>query len=35
MMTGKLFLTKNEYLDTDWHSEKPYAIDEFLKTHKF
>lgn len=26
------WLMKNGYLDTDWQSEPPYAIDEFLKT---
>lgn len=25
-----LFLEKNGYLDTDWRSEPPFAIDEFL-----
>lgn len=26
-----LFLEKNGYTDTDWRSEEPFAIDEFLK----
>ncbi len=25
------FLEEHHYLDTDWHSEEPFAIDEFLK----
>lgn len=29
-----LFLEKNGYMDIDWRAEPPYAIDEFLKTHK-
>ncbi len=28
-----IWLTKNGYMDTDWKDEKPYAIDEFLKTN--
>lgn len=28
------FLEKHGYLDTDWRSEPPFAIDEFLKTLK-
>jgi hypothetical protein len=28
------FLQKEGYLDTDWNTEPPYAIDEFLKTIK-
>ena len=28
------FLEKNGYLDTDWRYEKPYAINEYLKTTK-
>jgi hypothetical protein len=28
------FLQKEGYLDTDWNTEPPYAIDEFLKTLK-
>jgi hypothetical protein len=26
-----LFLEKNGYIDTDWRTEEPFAIDEFLK----
>lgn len=26
-----LFLEKQGYLDTDWRTEEPFAIDEFLK----
>lgn len=29
-----LWLEKHGYLDTDWRSEPPFAIDEFLKTLK-
>lgn len=29
------FLEKNGYMDTDWNSEPPYAIDEFLKGREF
>ena len=29
-----LFLEENGYMDTDWRSEEPYAIDEYLKTIK-
>ncbi len=28
------FLEEQGYLDTDWRTEAPYAIDEFLKTQK-
>lgn len=28
------FLEDQGYLDTDWRTEAPYAIDEFLKTQK-
>lgn len=28
------FLEERGYLDTDWRTEAPYAIDEFLKTQK-
>lgn len=28
------FLEDRGYLDTDWRTEAPYAIDEFLKTQK-
>ena len=27
-----LFLEKNGYMDIDWRSEEPFAIDEFMKT---
>lgn len=27
------FLEEHGYLDTDWRTEAPYAIDEFLKLH--
>lgn len=26
------FLEDNGYMDTDWRTEEPFAIDEFLKT---
>lgn len=26
-----LFLEKNGYMDVDWRSEEPFAIDEFLR----
>lgn len=26
-----IFLEKMGYLDSDWRTEEPYAIDEFLK----
>ena len=29
-----LFLEKNGYLDIDWRSEEPFAIDEFMKQNK-
>lgn len=29
-----LWLTKNNYMDTDWKDEEPFAIDEFMKTLK-
>lgn len=29
-----LWLEKHGYLDSDWRSEPPFAIDEFLKTLK-
>lgn len=29
-----LWLEEQGYLDTDWRAEKPYAIDEFIKTLK-
>lgn len=28
------FLEQNGYMDTDWRTEEPFAIDEFLKTLK-
>lgn len=28
-----LFLEKQGYMDVDWRSEWPYAIDEFLKNY--
>jgi len=28
-----LFLEESGYLDTDWRSEEPFAIDEFLKNN--
>lgn len=27
-----LFLEEQGYMDTDWRTEDPYAIDEYLKT---
>jgi hypothetical protein len=29
-----MWLTKHGYMDTDWKDEKPFAIDEYLKTNK-
>jgi hypothetical protein len=29
-----LFLEENGYLDIDWRTEKPFAIDEFMKGEK-
>jgi hypothetical protein len=29
-----LFLEKQGYMDTDWRTEEPYAIDEFIKDNK-
>lgn len=29
-----MFLEKNGYMDIDWRTEKPFAIDEFLKENK-
>jgi len=28
------FLEERRYMDTDWWSEEPFAIDEFLKENK-
>lgn len=28
-----LFLERNGYMDVDWRTEEPYAIDEFLKEY--